>query len=201
MKKEYESQISVNNIEDISRFNIWLIFRKENKEEKELYLKNTLSKWIDNFEGSDEALFSKVRKIIRKTKITLNDIERDSLFVLEERAFSEIRQIKAIDVNNQLYKGESVGVKFRNAKLYESNSLKLKYEGDLLISNKRIIFDGYPESFRFSAMSSYSNKKDGLEFITVNGKKYLIRIHDSKTLNNTFNNIIYRKVKNAIKKH
>jgi len=50
-------------------------------------------------------------------------------------------------------------------------------------------------------MSSYSNKKDGLEFITVNGKKYLIRIHDSKTLNNTFNNIIYRKVKNAIKKH
>lgn len=202
LKREYGKIINWKNIVHVSRFKLWTIFKKETKNIKEVYLRNTLAEWIDNFEGSDDNLFSKLKKILRKTKIKLNDIERDRLLVLEERAFSEIRQIKTIEVDYRLSKGEFVGVKYINSHLYEKNKkIKKLFEGDLLISNQRIIFDGFDKSFRFKNFYGYSYNKHGLEFQMKNGEVYLIRIHDSKTLKNTFENIINRKVKVDIKKY
>lgn len=202
MQKEYGDLVNRKNILHISRFRIWKIFKKESREYKNIYLRNVVSEWLDDFVGRDEILFSKIKRIIRKTKIKLTDMEKDGLFVLEERAFSEIRKIKIIEVNNKLYKGETVGVKYNKANLYDANGrYKKLFEGDLLISNKRIIFDEYKESFRFSSVVGYSNKRNGFEFKMKDGRKFLIRIHDSKTLNNTFNNIINKKVKSAIKEY
>jgi len=93
-------------------------------------------------------------------------------------------------------------VKYERAKLYSIKDKKeLVFEGDFLISNLRMIFDGYEKDFRFGSMAGYSENKNGLEFKMKNGSKYLIRIHDTKTLINTFNNIISKKVKYAIKKY
>ena len=78
---------------------------------------------------------------------------------------------------------------------------KIIFNGDLLISNKRIIFDGLNQSFSFKNLVSYSYSKDGIIFNMKNGQTYLIRIHDAKTLKNTFDNIINKKVKLDIQKY
>ena len=125
MKRQYKSIINYKNLYSISRIKLWKIFKNENNQDKMIYLRNITSEWIDNFRGSDENLFTKLKKILRKTKIQLSDIERDRLLILEERSFTEIRQIKAIDVQYLLKKGETVGAKYINSNLYE-NKFKAK---------------------------------------------------------------------------
>ncbi len=203
MEHKYKNDLNFKNIETISRWSIKKILKTESTKDREIFLHGLAAKWIFNSELSDDVLFTKLKKIIRKTRIILSDIENHKLFILEERAFSIDRHIKDILVNIKLRKKESVGAKFVKAKLFsQKRKLKLIEKGDLLISNKRIIlvFEEEITSFDFFKMLEYEYKEFGFYFKLKTGQKYLIRIHDQEALNNTLANLISKKVKTAIKK-
>ena len=203
MEHQYRKDINYKNIETLSRFSIYKILKQETKKDKEIFLHWTLDKWIVNSNLEDDKLFKVLNKLIKKLKINLTDIEEEALFVLEERAFSIYRHIKDIEVNFNLYKKEKVGVKFTDAKLFgEDKKLTLIVKADLLITNKRIIIADKEviESFPFSQLVEYQFKDYGFAFKMKNDLRYIIRIHDQKTLKNTVTNILEKKVKNATKK-
>ena len=208
MEYKYKNLLNWDNIESTSRFSINKILKKETLKDKQVFLHLTLDKWIVNMELEDDELFKRLKKLIRKTKIKLTDIEKESLFVLEERSFSIDRHIKDIEVNLKLFKKEKVGVKFTNAKLFlNDKKLTLQHKGDLLITNRRIIIvvskNGQDTMipFMFSKIEEYEYKDYGFVFRTKDEDEFVIRIHDQKTLNNTISNIISKRVKNAIKKY
>ena len=208
MEYKYKNLLNWDNIESTSRFSINKILKKETSKDKQVFLHLTLDKWIVNMELEDDELFKRLKKLIRKTKIKLTDIEKESLFVLEERSFSIDRHIKDIEVNLKLFKKEKVGVKFTNAKLFlNDKKLTLQHKGDLLITNRRIIIvvskNGQDTMipFMFSKIEEYEYKDYGFVFRTKDEDEFVIRIHDQKTLNNTISNIISKRVKNAIKKY
>ncbi|WKX02554.1 hypothetical protein [Candidatus Mycoplasma mahonii] len=202
MEEQYRDKINYKNINIIPWYKIYFILKNETHRDREMFLHNLVDKWIVNSKLDDERLFINIKRIIRKTRIRLNDIELSQLFTLEERAFSIDRHIKIINSNIKLSKRESIGVKFTNAILFREKNMEKISKGDLLVSNKRIIVIGsdIELSFPFSKIESYEYKEYGFLFISNNNEKYLLRIHDQITLNNTICNIIQKKVKYAIKK-
>lgn len=189
-RKFYADKVNVENIESLSRFKLKRIFKNEDKELVEKYLHNVLHRWAELNYKNDETSYAKFKKLIRKVGIELNEIEKHDLLILEERSFSLYRHIKILEVDVDLKKGETCGAKFTNStlSLHEEFINQLE-KGDLLVTNRRIIVKGIQtHSFLFTQMKNKTYENFGFEFM-YGSKKYLIRIHDQITLNNTLKNM------------
>lgn len=203
MKVQYKNKINETNISSLTKRSIKKILKEETKTDREGFLLFLISKWIDLQEVKNVDFIKKLKRLIRKTKITLTENDIHDLTLLEERSFSEYRHIKILNVSTELEVKENVGVKYVKAQLYEhTKRLTLILEGDLLISNRRIFFENTDKedvNFRWEEISSYSFRNYGFEF-KVNDNTYVIRIHDQETLNNTLRNMISKKIKYIQKK-
>lgn len=199
LHSEYWEKINEFNIENVSFIYLYWIFRKEKINIKEIYLHNVISKWLSMQNLESSATFSKLKKLLRKTKIKLNDIESFEIDLLEERLFSLNRHIKALDVNYELLPKEKIWIKFVDAKLkvVEKSEL-LETIGNLMISQERIIIDGKSEinfEIFFKNINMITFEKDEM-IITTNKENFVISIsiHDIETLKNTMKNASNKKI-------
>lgn len=196
LKKQYKELISAGNIESLSYGKIKKILKSEEHDVRNIYLHNVIADWWEKQDETYES-FKKLKKLFKKTKINITDLDKYNLFLIEERIFSTQRHIKTIDVKMELLPKESVGVKYTKASLYERNKkLENINNGEVLFTNVRIIFIDKSQtvSFNWEELSKVKYKYYGFEF-RFNSKIYVIRIHDQKTLNNTLENFISKRVK------
>ena len=195
INKQYKGIVDAENIFRLSKNKLRKIFKREDKDIKNIYLHNVIEKWWRNAEETEEN-FKLLKKIIRRCEIVLNQVETHNIFLIEERIFAKTRHIKQLDVNIDLKNKEVVGVKYLSAILYnKKTTLKRNIEGDLLISNKRLIIKGDNQiDFYWTNISNVKYENYGFEF-KYKGAMYVIRIHDQQTLNNTIMNIYKKKVK------
>ncbi len=218
---KYRSIINVENIESLSSHKIKKIFKNEDEEAKEWYLHRIISQWFSvHQETLSRETFDKLKKIIKKSKIILNELEKHEILKIEERIFSTERTLKILDTYHELDVNEEVVARFNMAHFYilekeevtlkltkkkqfwtEEEFMKERYSGSLLISNKRFIIElnNKTKEIRFEGIESYSHKKYGFQFI-MEDETFLLRTHDQKTLNNTIDLIFRKKAKNVIKK-
>ena len=204
MRIEYKAEINEKNISSISNFKVKKILKNESLDDREGFILYLISKWVINQEVRDADFIKNLKRMFRKFKIKLTDTDMFELTLLEERSFSEYRHIKVLNVATELLPKENVGVKYTKAQLYsKTKRLDFVLEGDLLVSNKRIIFENngnLQNEFYWDSVESYSYQNYGFEFTTKNKESFVIRIHDQETLNNTMTNIISKKIKNIITK-
>ncbi len=195
LKIQYGSIVNADNIISVSKFRIWMTFKNEDYDIINPYLHNVINDWANAQEIQNAKFYKTLKKLIKKTGIELNDIERHNLFLVEERMFSIDRHIKHIDVNFELLPKETVGIKFTKASFFKKTSrLNHIVKGDLLVSNKRIIMDvATPILITFKEITSYSFKKYGFQFTTSSKETFVLRIHDQMTLNNTLKNLFTKK--------
>ncbi len=203
MKIQYKNVLNENNIALLSAFRIARILKNEMAKDKDVFLHFLISKWVDAEENKGIDFIKSIKHLIRKTKITMSEVDKYELVLLEERSFSEYRHIKILEVSTFLINKEFVGIKFVNAQLYEKNKqLSLLKDVTLMISNKRIILEDSKmniESFFWDKIKSFSYQNYGFEFTHIN-KKYVLRIHDQVTLNNTLRNMISKRIRSVAKK-
>lgn len=203
MRIQYKSVLSEHNIANLSGFKIWRILKNESQNDRDAFMHFIISRWIDLQPIKDVNFLKSLKQIIRRSRIKMTDVDKYELTLLEERSFSEYRHIKVLEVSTELMPREYVGVKYVNAQLYKKTQrLALLTEADLLVSNKRIILvedEILLHSFHWDQILTYTYTSYGFEF-TYGKEKFIIRIHDQETLNNTIKNMISKKVKSAIKK-
>ena len=195
LQKQYDDQINADNILSLSSRNIKSIFKGEDEEYKEVFLHNLIDRWW-NEQEQNFITFKNLKRIIKTSKIKLNQIEKHNLFLIEERIFSIDRHIKILEVSNPLLKDETVGAKFVNASVYTNDGkLKTFSEGDLLLTNRRILITSSGElSFFWSNIEDPKYPAYGFDF-KYKDERFVIRIHDQITLNNTIQNFAKKKVK------
>lgn len=202
---QYKDYLSEKNISTLSISQINKILFSEPQKYRDAYVRFVLGRWINHQSINSLSDVANVRKVLRKLRIVLSDDDLYDMELLEERAFSNERHIKVLEVDVALRKRESVGAKFENAKLFIKNLQNEEFEflcdANLLISNQRLIVEAKDEVkfFDWTKINAFWLQKYGFEFI-VNSQTYLLRIHDQETLNNTISNIIKKKAKNVIKK-
>ncbi len=194
MDKKYKNIINQYNLESISFFKFKKIFKDEDKLWKESYIHNLINKWFLN-QKENEITFKKLKWIIFKSRIQLNQIEKHNLFLIEERIFSIDRHIKILEVNEKLFAKEKVGAKFTNAKFFLNKELLIKLDdGNLNITNFRIMFITKQKIKYFNWNKIYNVKHEKYGFcFSFKNENFVIRIHDQITLNNTIKNL-YRKI-------
>ncbi len=206
---KYKDKLNAKKIERMTFLDLLFIFRKEDKKVKEWYIHHVISEWFNSLEVDSRTTFSRIKKVIWKCGIKLNDVEKHELFRLEERIFMTERGLKRLDTNIKTKKSEEVFARFEKVKLFKQQKYKTtkwKYlkedmQNTLSITNKRFIFESEPnQSFLFANIQKYSYTWYGFKFI-YNNNVYVIRIHDARTLNNIINKIFRKKVKNVVKKH
>ena len=200
MKKKYGDIYNKKTILNFSYFK----FKKTFQNEEDNLIKNynlyVINSYIeDNYEYTIRFL-KNVKRILKKTKVKLLDLDMQELLFLEERVFSVERQIKTLSTYFLLEKGEVIGIKFVNVKIYKKEKMQLKLigEGTFLFSNQRIIFTNDHKTllFYWKEIKKVSHSEDGFEF-TKGTIRYILRIHDSETLNNTIKNYLSKINKNV----
>lgn len=192
MNQTYESQINYHNINKLSKSVIKNIFKDEDKELVEIYLHILVDKWFQNNYENTQSFLNIFKRLIRKTGIHLNEEEKHDLIILDERAFSIDRHIKVLEVDFKLLKHEKAGAKFTKAKIFQQISKHLKQldEGDLILTNKRVLFKGQ-EEWAFVWKDMEHKEFEDIGFVFKSGsKKYVVRIHDQIALNNTIKNLL-----------
>ncbi len=218
---KYRSIINVDNLEALTSRKINKIFKEEDNEAKEWYIHRIVSQWFKTQEQNlSRETMDKLKKIIKKTKMELNELEKHEIIKIEERIFSTERTLKILDTYHELMPNEVVVARFNMAYLYviekeeitlkltkkkqfwtEEDILKERYKGSLLISNKRFIIELNKKikEIRFEDIEGYWHKDHGFQF-TMNNEIFVLRSHDQKTLNNTIDLIFRKKAKNVIEK-
>lgn len=200
LKHKYQHLINAQNIEHLSSFKVWRILKKESFQNKQWYLHHVLNQWFKDNNVVSIKFLNRLKRIIRKNKIILNELEHHNLNLLEERIFSRMRHIKVLNVNLKLFNKEISYVRFDLAQVYINNKVKLLQllEGELLMTNRRfIIYNStlnQTMSFFYRNIETFLFKHYGLEITTSKGT-FLIRIHDQVTLNQTFKNLIEKKIR------
>lgn len=194
MKKTYSKYINSSNIEKITLREINSIFRDE-PSDKNKYSRFVLSEWL-KIKDENEVTLKTLKRLIKKLNLELTTLEKHNLQILEERVFSSYRHIKELDIDYPKLRGEKFLIKFTDAELLQNNKrLLIINQGDLLISNKRIILRGSSNNeFQWKQIGVKLFKGYGFEFVS-NNKRYVIRIHDQITLNNTIENLIKKRLK------
>lgn len=197
MRVTYGALVNEENIFDLSKRKIRKVFKKEDKDIVEKYLHNIVDKWVAKNYKNDAGSIKVLKKLIKRVGITLDEMEQDNMLILEERAFSLYRHIKRLEFNVKLHENEYAGAKFTNAHLFHGGKILVELlDGEVIITNKRIIFIGKEEAnFNFSKLKQIRYTNYGFEF-NYDHVKYILRIHDQITLNNTMKNI-FSKIKGA----
>lgn len=198
---QYYYRVNEYNIETISRFKVWRIFKHEDRKIKQIYLHNIIDRWTKNQVQLSVKFLSRLKKMIHKFKLQLNDLEVHNLNLVEERIFSTIRHIKVLNVNFKLHDKELTYVKFLNGEVYvlKNQHLKLALQGDLFMTNKRFIIYNHQKNQILT--TTYRQLLDikfhiyGLTFINNKNQQIVFRIHDQITLNQTFINLLQKRVK------
>lgn len=191
MKRSYAHLVNEKNITELSRFKLKKIFKDEDKVLVDKYLHNVLNIWAAQNYKNDEHSYPHFKKLVKKVGINLNEVEKHDMLLLEERSFSLFRHIKILEVDIDLRPGETCGAKFVNATVNElTKMLKQLEKGDLMITNERIILKGQTETlmFEYKDMKNQKFENYGFQF-NIGSKKYVVRIHDQITLNNTLQNL------------
>ena len=218
---KYRSMINAENIEELSYFKIKKIFKGEDSEAREWYIHRIVSQWFENQqENLSRDTMDKLKKIIKKTKMSLNELEKHEILKIEERIFSTERTLKVLDTYHALDSNEDVVARFNVSYLYtlekeeitlrlskkkqfwtEEEVVRERYSGSLLISNKRFIIELYKKTkeIRFEDIEEYWHKDYGFQF-KKEDEIFVLRTHDQKTLNNTIDLIFRKKAKDVIKK-
>lgn len=195
LKMQYGQLVNAENISSLKGSFIKKTFKDEEPDKKDLYLHNVINEWWENSKKSEDE-FDKLKKIIKRAKISLNQVEKHNLFLIEERIFSITRHIKVLEVSANLLPKEQVGVKFVNSTIYKKEkTLSTLASGDLLLTNRRIIITGEEIiAVYWSAIKNIKYGSYGFEFAHKE-ETFVIRIHDQDTLNNTIKNFIKKRVK------
>lgn len=194
MSKTYGEEYS---LDKLNYFKLRSLRKLEDKYIVEKYLFNILNNWVQKNYSETEAFASKLKKYIRKLHLDLNFVEKDQLLILDERTFSLERHIKGLEINTDLQRREKAGAKFLNARLFLNGDLF--DEGNLILTNKRVIFEGKgTHLFNYTSARVGTNEKGLVAMIDNN--TYVFSIHDQITLENTFKNILGKKkvVRNEI---
>ena len=206
LDQKYMDKINPKNLTTLLPWVITRIFKNEDRDIKEKYLKIIIQRYVDINFKLDPKFFNTLNRIIWKLKIELSAIEEHNLNLMEERIFSTFRHIKLLEVTQRKKKKEKVYSKFNDSNLYELRNDKLHciYNGPLLITNMSFLFPSdaieIKHSFDYKRVLDWELSEIGLKFEYYNEKKYLIRIHDNKTLILNFKNLINKKVKWLSKK-
>ncbi|RTZ69293.1 MAG: hypothetical protein DSZ21_00180 [Tenericutes bacterium] len=138
--------------------------------------------------------------MIKKSKIKLNRLEREELFIFEARIFALERAIKQLDVNIKLKPKEVASIRYENAILFKDEKiLKLINKGTLIVTNKRALLVNPKDpsilnQFLLSKIKRLRLENQVLKFL-YNNKVYALSIYDNKVLLNILTNIINKKVK------
>ncbi|WP_131613278.1 hypothetical protein [Mycoplasma todarodis] len=205
----------------MSSHKIKKIFKGEETEAREWYIHRIVSQWFsEQEENLSRDTMDKLKKIIKKTKMQLNELEKHEMIKIEERIFSTERTLKILDTYHELLPNEVVVARFNMAYLYamdkeeitlriskkkqfwtEEDILRERYSGSLLISNKRFIIELNKKikEIKFEDIESYRHKEHGFEFF-MEDETFILRTHDQKTLNNTIDLIFRKKAKHVIEK-
>lgn len=192
MREKYQREIDSFNINKLPKRAIKKIFKEEDKTLVEGYLHNLLDSWFKREYKNTQPFFISLKKLIKRTGIKLNEIEKHDMLILEERVFSIDRHIKVLEVNFELKHHEKAGAKFTRAKLFRKMNNRLKQEdvGDLIFTNKRIILLGYEKkAFSWKDITEMDYQETGFLF-KINSLTYVLRIHDQIALNNTIKNLL-----------
>ena len=189
--EKYHELVNKDNIEKISHHSIHEIFLDEDPKLKYKYLHLVVDNWFNQKYQKTESSYKTLRKIVKKTKLRINEIEKHNLLLLEERVFSLIRHLKSLNVDFKLLPSEKAVIKFVDAQLYfEGKMLKQILSNDLIITNKRIIFylgTNNIKTFSWEKVRYIKYKEYGIVF-SYKGVELVIRIHDQQTLANTLKN-------------
>lgn len=203
---KYRSQVNEHNIESLNRFKLWRIFKHEHIDIKQIYLCNIIDRWTQNQEQLSIKFLYRLKKLIRKTKLQLNNLETHQLNLVEERIFSSLRHIKVLNINFKLYTKELAFAKFTNSQTYKikNNHMLLVLEGDLFMTNRRFIIYNQTSqktiSLYYRSWTNYHLTNYGIVLINGKNQQLILRIHDQITLNQTFINLIQKRVKWLAKK-
>ncbi len=218
---KYRSIINPDNLESFTSFKIKKIFKGEDQEAKDWYIHRIVSQWFEKQQDNlSRDTMDKLKKIIKKTKMQLNELEKHDILKIEERIFSTERTLKILDTYHELDSNEDVVARFNVSFLYvlekEEITLKLskkkqfwseeeiareRCSGSLLISNKRFIIELNKKikEIRFEDIDEYSHKEYGFQF-KKDDEIFVLRTHDQTTLNNTIDLIFRKRTKDVIKK-
>ncbi len=198
---QYYPQVNEHNIQSLSRWKLWWIFRNEELKIKQIYLHNIIDRWANNQDQLSLKFLNHFKKLIRKTKLQLNALETQNLNLIEERIFSSIRHIKELNVNFKLYDKEIVCGKFISSELYiiTNNQMNLMFEGDLLLTNRRFIIhnsvSGKHVFLFYRVWKKYQFTNYGVIISDNKNHHLVLRIHDQITLSQTFINVVQKRVK------
>jgi len=196
---EYGHYINKDTIEKTSWKDVHKILNQMPSEEKEVFLHNVISEWVDTVQENRDT-FKALKRMIKKSKIKLNRLEREELFIFEARIFALERAIKQLDVNIKLKPKEVASIRYENAILFKDEKiLKLINKGTLIVTNKRALLVNPKDpsilnQFLLSKIKRLRLENQVLKFL-YNNKVYALSIYDNKVLLNILTNIINKKVK------
>ena len=196
---KFNTFINKNTIEKTSWRDVHNVLKTIPLIDKEIFLHNVISEWIESKEES-RVILKLLKKIIKKSKITLNKIDQENLFIYEARIFASERAIKQLDVNIKLNNREIASVRYENGKLFEvKNIFLLLKKGNIIVTNQRLLIVNEKNSiilkeFYLSQLDNMKIKNQIFQF-KYKRKIYGISIYDNKVFYNVINNIINRKVK------
>lgn len=198
LRKYYFHRVNKENIEGLSAFRLKRIFPKKDLDLKEDFYKKVIYQWYEENKNYSWSFFARLKKIIRKSKVVLDEVQKHELIELEEQIFSLSRHIKILLVNLPLYKDEVAGVKFERARLYKKGDLLEEIEtGDLIFTNKRLFVGS--KHFTYKEIDEFAYRNYGWEFV-IYSQVYLLQIHDQITLNNTLKNFFAKKANDFAKR-
>ena len=203
MKKQYGDFYNEKTAINFSIFKFKKLF---NNEEPKLVLSYSIyiiNKYIEQNYFENTQFLSLLKKLLWRARINLKDLNAQQLLLLEERVFSKNRNIKTLSTNFPIRKNERIGIKFTNAHLFKKlkNRFSLISNGQLLVSNSRIIFITNQKDFLFywKTITNINYNIGGFTF-KYNDEQFTIAIHDNRALNNTIENYLLKISSRIVKK-
>ncbi len=148
MYTSVKKKFHIKNIEIISKDKIKYISRSYDNELFEHYKKQLFFKWLFINSQNTISFFDKVRKIIKKLEIELNDYESEKLLGIIPREFTSNRKLKTLEVPYKSISSSSMFLQpyayffYKKVKVYQKSIFLFKklFEGEIYMTSREIVF-------------------------------------------------------------
>ncbi len=181
-------------INNWTKKNVINFYKQKDETEFLAFRFKILKNWFFQNEQWNNKFCSDFKKKIKKLNLQnfLNADEINYIYKLESYTFFLTRNIKSLIVNIDLSKNEEAHFHYENLKLYEynENDNKLIIEGDLYITNQRIVMTN--SMFCFSISINEINNiyiDKNYTYVSTLTKKYFFIFDDIKLLLFSLNKI------------
>ena len=191
-----KKMLNIENIESLSYANINLIGKTYKEKDFNHLKKKIFLSWFYNNSENTLSFSKRIKKLLKKLDIDLSEKEKEIIFNIEPREFTERRSMKTIEVpySHSLYMDnirleKNIFFFYSDLRLYVKNNilLELKHKSDIYFSSKEIVlYDKTKKEiknfFLYKDIKEVILKKYTVKINLINGEKIYLRHKDNELI-------------------